>query len=432
MSTVGLTEIGQIIRMIRKSRGLRLEDLADENISPATISNVERGVAHVKQEKVTYLFDKLQISMDKLPEMILNQKEELKREKFSLFAIESLRDSGFPELALEKVKQLELEDQHPLAAYAYLIKGKCFNSLEIWRRAERAFLDAIRLSQTSLGKHSNIEAAAFNGLALCSYSQNELEQAITYTNSGLHAIVDDGERIHYRYVLLQNKAMFLEKMGRPVEALKVVQDAWEYIPEIKHVEVLLGLYWLRAELLRKTRDYDESIYYAMEGLELARLNHDNCRSCDLWITLGSTYMSLNRWSEAETCFELALKQEGKFSNHQVVSTAHARIGLLYIQKEQLELAKDHIHKAIEKAQETQDTLRLLYALTIMGHYYQKRNNQTEAAAYFKQSLNLARKYQYKNKEQIALFKLAQCLESPDQMDIIHLLRSMDVGIEQLE
>lgn len=226
--------------------------------------------------------------------------------------------------------------------------------------------------------------------------------------------------------------MFLEKMGRPVEALKVVQDAWEYIPEIKHVEVLLGLYWLRAELLRKTRDYDESIYYAMEGLELARLNHDNCRSCDLWITLGSTYMSLNRWSEAETCFELALKQEGKFSNHQVVSTAHARIGLLYIQKEQLELAKDHIHKAIEKAQETQDTLRLLYALTIMGHYYQKRNNQTEAAAYFKQSLNLARKYQYKNKEQIALFKLAQCLESPDQMDIIHLLRSMDVGIEQLE
>lgn len=52
MLTVGLTEIGHIIRMVRKSRGLRLEDLADENISPATISNVERGVAHVKQEKV--------------------------------------------------------------------------------------------------------------------------------------------------------------------------------------------------------------------------------------------------------------------------------------------------------------------------------------------------------------------------------------------
>lgn len=376
--------------------------------------------------------DKLQISLDKLPELIMNQKGELEKEKFNLFVIESLRDSGFPELALEKVKELELDDQHPWAGYAYLIKGKCFSSLKNWRRAERAFLNAIRLSQTSLGKHGNIEAAAFNGLALCSYNQNELEQAVTYTDSGLDAIIDEGERTHYRYVLLQNKAMFLEKLGRPVEALKVVQDAWEYIPKIKQVEILLGLYWLRAELLRKTKDYDGSIRYAMEGLELARFNHDNCRSCDLWITLGSSYMSLNRWSEAETCFELALKLEGKFSNHQVMSTAHARIGLLYIQKERWKQANVHIHQAIEKAQETKDTLRLLYALTVMGHYYQKRNNQTEAATYFKQSLHLARKYQYKNKEQIALFKLAQCLESPDQMDIVHLLRSMDVGFEYME
>lgn len=120
-----MPEIGGIIRRVRKEKGLRLEDVADENISPATVSNLERGVSHVKQEKMYYLLDKLGISIDKLPELIIDQKEELERGKFNLFTIESLRDNGFPELALEKLNQMQLEDQHPLAAYAYLIKGKC-------------------------------------------------------------------------------------------------------------------------------------------------------------------------------------------------------------------------------------------------------------------------------------------------------------------
>ncbi len=133
--------------------------------------------------------------------------------------------------------------------------------------------------------------------------QNNLEQAITYTNSGLDAFVDEGERIQYKYVLLQNKAMFLEKMGRPVEALKVIQNAWEYLPEIEQVEVILGFYWLRAELLRRIKDYDTALQIAKEGLEKARLTHENARKFDLWIVTGSTYMAMKRWPKRN----LALK-----------------------------------------------------------------------------------------------------------------------------
>lgn len=48
MSLSHVNEVGSIIRKVRRERGLRLEDLADENIFPATISNIERGVSHVK------------------------------------------------------------------------------------------------------------------------------------------------------------------------------------------------------------------------------------------------------------------------------------------------------------------------------------------------------------------------------------------------
>lgn len=51
MSLLEIHEIGEVIRKVRKDRGLRLEDLADENISPATISNIERGVPHVNLKK---------------------------------------------------------------------------------------------------------------------------------------------------------------------------------------------------------------------------------------------------------------------------------------------------------------------------------------------------------------------------------------------
>ncbi|MFD1428389.1 helix-turn-helix domain-containing protein [Kroppenstedtia sanguinis] len=62
-----ISEIGELIRRFRKLKGLRLEDLADENISPATISNVERGVSHVRQDKMFYLLEKLGISIKEIP-----------------------------------------------------------------------------------------------------------------------------------------------------------------------------------------------------------------------------------------------------------------------------------------------------------------------------------------------------------------------------
>lgn len=259
---------------------------------------------------------------------------------------------------------------------------------------------------------------------MCSYYQNNLEQAITYTNSGLDAFVDEGERIQYKYVLLQNKAMFLEKMGRPVEALKVIQNAWEYLPEIEQVEVVLGFYWLRAELLRRIKDYDTALQIAKEGLEKARLTHENARKFDLWIVTGSTYMAMKRWPEAESCFEVALKMEEKFPNREIVSTAYTRLGILYLQQERWEEAKDSIQRAIQIGEESNDILRLVYALTTMGYYHKHRKDYHEAIKHYKQAAELAQKHQLKNKEYIALFELTQCLETVDEEEFLAALRNM--------
>lgn len=69
------SEIGEVIRKVRKDRGLKLEDLADNNISVATISNIERGVPHVKTDKILYLLEKMKIQLESIPALIMGSKK---------------------------------------------------------------------------------------------------------------------------------------------------------------------------------------------------------------------------------------------------------------------------------------------------------------------------------------------------------------------
>lgn len=116
MKQLALHEIGEVIRKVRKDRGLRLEDLADENISPATVSNIERGVAHVSPEKISYLLEKLNLPMRKLPEMLMKEQEKLKKVKFELLSIATLRRIGLIDEALKRLDALNLDENNPFIA----------------------------------------------------------------------------------------------------------------------------------------------------------------------------------------------------------------------------------------------------------------------------------------------------------------------------
>ncbi|MFS8514779.1 MAG: helix-turn-helix domain-containing protein, partial [Planifilum fulgidum] len=107
MDPLEIREIGEVIRKVRKERGMRLEDLADEHISPATISNIERGVPHVSKDKVNYVLDKLGLSLDRLPEMMTREQKKLEDIRLQLTAVESLIEAKENKLAAEKLEALQ-------------------------------------------------------------------------------------------------------------------------------------------------------------------------------------------------------------------------------------------------------------------------------------------------------------------------------------
>jgi transcriptional regulator with XRE-family HTH domain len=89
-----LADIGEVIRRVRKEKGMKLEDLADDNISTATVSNIERGVPHVSTDKTMYLLKKLNIPLESIPQMLMGIQDEVKNIEFKFTGVESLFSNG--------------------------------------------------------------------------------------------------------------------------------------------------------------------------------------------------------------------------------------------------------------------------------------------------------------------------------------------------
>jgi tetratricopeptide (TPR) repeat protein len=336
--------------------------------------------------------------MHKLPEMLMKEQEELKKVRFKLLTIATLRKIGMIDEALDRLEELNLDENHPYIAHAYYFKGKCYMGKQKWKQAERALYNALRLSQQNPYKENNMEAASYLLLGLISYYQNNIEQALEYTNNGINAFVEDGENKHIKSLLYRNKGVYLQRMGRITEGIRLVQDIWDQIPMMDDIGTILGFYWLRAEFSRLSGLTDEAIQYATEGIEISRRNKQYDSMCDLWTVLGSVYTAKKEWELAETSFLMALKLEGKFPEDQRLTTVYTRLGILYMKQGRNEEAYQALQKAIKYAEKFNDATRLSTSLIIMGDLCQFIDKREEAIRYYQKALEIAKKHDYKDKE----------------------------------
>ncbi|SDX48266.1 Helix-turn-helix [Marininema mesophilum] len=425
LSALDIHEIGEIIRKVRKEKGLRLEDLADKNISPATISNIERGIPHVNPQRATYLLQKLDIRLEDIPNLMVQEKEALHDLKFKLFAIESTRDAGNPDQALRQLKGLQVDDSHPYAAKIYYLLGTCLNKLTQFERAQRLLFDAIRLSnQNPYGKKNNIAAASFYELGLNSYHHHRLEQALAYVENGLEAFVDDGEGTHLKFKLIENKAVYLEHLERVGEALKIIEDHWDAALVSQHIDTILGFYTWRSELLSRLQQYDAASAFCLAGIEIARINKQHNRLFNLWTILANIHMSNSQWKKAEECFQVALTLKSSTLHQKDLAHAHMRLSTLYIQQERWEKSLGSINQAISLYKLIKDMPRLADALTTLGKYYCIQKNRHTAITHFQEALDIAHKYHLLNKKVDILFLLARCWENIDRKQFQLCLNDM--------
>lgn len=406
-------KVGELIRNVRKERGLRQEDLADENISATSISNIEKGLSNVKNELVVYLLDKLNLTFDQISKMIEDDQRKLEQTKFRLEAIQNIIDSGEPDKGLSRLKDLCIESTHPYFSFSEFLIGKCFLQKRNWNKAVVHFQEAIRLSEQD-GNRSNIKSASLNELAKIAFFQKDANQALRYTDQGIEAFRPDGERQYYKYHLMKNRAGYLRELGRNAESIAQVNELWMQIDDIKVLEVKLQLYEFKSEHLKESKQYVDAIRYAKEGIELARINNIIHRTFDLWTLLGDIHLELKDFETAEFCYLSSLDLKSPNENKYWLTSTYTQLGKLYLLQKNWNLAESTLNKAIEMSKSCDDKTRVINAYIAFGDLYFLQEMLTEAVNPYQKALQLAQTHQLKNQEVEIHQKLAQCWEYVDQ------------------
>lgn len=422
-------ELGAVIRAHRKKRGLSIENLADENISATTISNIERGLPSVGADKTEYLMKKLGISIEKLLQTAEEHEKKRQAARLRLLSVEMMLDRGELRKARHLLEQLQPEEESLLPEY-YFVTGKCHCFLQNWKKAEEALFKAIEYIQQQGRERTNIEAAAYANLGQCGYQRGDLDQALDYADKGLKAFVEGGERGEYKYVLLHNKAVYLRERELWGPALNVVEEAWKDRDRIERTATLLGLYYLRADCLRKTNDFEGAFHTALEGLKRARISQHYLQAFNLWNLLGDLYKMKGEWAEAVHCYTMALDLKDETDDPVVVSSTYAELGRLYIQRGEWDRAFEYANKAAEIAERFENFPRLVNALKILGDYWRMRDRKKEAVSYYQRALELARRHQLRHQEYELLFHLARCWRGVDEEKFLNCLREMHIMKEK--
>ncbi|WP_124728298.1 helix-turn-helix domain-containing protein [Staphylospora marina] len=417
MNILEMNEIGKFIRKTRKERGLRLEDLSDEHISTATISNIERGVPHVNKEKVLYLMSKLGLELDEIPDMIEKDSESLESMQVRFTAVETLIQLGNIQRAQAFLSDISDESFSRHQATVHFLKGKIFKHKKDWRKAEREFSEAIRLSyQDPYSPKNHLEAVSYHALADCRMINGDWEQALRYLDKGMESVQNATDAEQVRYLLLVARMTCMEKLGRTEEALRGLDELWPKIHEIQNRELVLRMYALKAELLRRMRMHHDAIRYAREGILQTVNGRDYEEMFALWVTLGTAYMEIKQLEEAETCFSFVLELSDYVSNKQEVVRAWCSLGNVYLLEGKLDQARDILKQALDWAEKLGDTQTLITALLMMGQLMKRMKHYADAVEHFQRAVQVALKHKFRQKAYIGFYELAECHEQMGDLE----------------
>ncbi|MBA4493752.1 tetratricopeptide repeat protein [Paenactinomyces guangxiensis] len=171
-------------------------------------------------------------------------------------------------------------------------------------------------------------------------------------------------------------------MGRAEEAIKTLEQIPLNSPDIQ-IEAVIGIYDLQAKLKRDINLYDEAVYYAKKGLNLATINFNYERQLELYITLGETYRKAGKLHWAEKCLKAAIMLKDKISWRQfLVLDAYIKLGIVYFEKYDFQLSGKILQKALKIAKKQDDVAKYSQGLLYLAKILLLQSKYEEARAAF--------------------------------------------------
>ncbi|SHF25553.1 Tetratricopeptide repeat-containing protein [Seinonella peptonophila] len=426
-----LIEIGKYIRTIRKKRGFKLEDLADENISSSTISNIEKGVEGVSDEKRNYFYQKMGFDHVSIPRLIEEEKKNDYWIKTQLSYIEHLIDLGEPQVGLQELRKLELNTDY-LKGSKYFLRGRAYvvQGKET-EKAEPYFKKALELIKQSSSDPFNYRSSCYNQLGKISYYNNRFADALRYTDKGIYTYIKSSEyNQHLIFSLLMNKVVYLNKIGYRDKASSVLDQLWQRENEIHNVDVIANMYDLQATIHMENELYSQALETAEKGLRIARINKLSYRTVELLLTIGKTLMAMNKFTEAKTALNTALKLKGQVKQKHGFLPVYNQLGKLFLIQKKPEEAKKIIETAINEKAIAKDMVRYVDALLTLGQSLIEQGHINEAIELYLETKELTEQHSLLSQQHEVFFRLCEIWKEKDSVEYNSFLsKKFEVELE---
>lgn len=433
-------DIGAFIRSVRKEKGLKMEDLADEEISTTTISKIELGQKGVSDTKRIYLCEKLGLQFHQIPDLIEENAKQEKKKYLKLEYIEQTITLGDPRKGLKQLKEIKTKNSYMEAIIHYL-KGRAYYYIdnskveEDQKRAKEHFRRAIAYVDQENGEDwNNIKAVSYNQLSKIAYYESNYKRALNYVDLGLSSYQKNADRPHIKYSLLMNKAIYLDKLDYTDATSKILDVLWTHENEIQYnVDVLLNMYDIQSNVYQKNEVYSKAIEYAKKGLNLARINAKYNRIVELLLTLGNSYMSIGKLDEAITTFLSALELQPHVKQKNLFLPIYSRLGKIYLLQGKPEKAKEILDTAIQEKSNSRNAVRFVDALIVFGNSLEKQGLWEEARNTYERALELTKKYSILRQEYDVLKHLSLYWKERDPKKFLKLIEkrfTIELKLEQ--
>lgn len=410
-------ELGNIIRKKRKSLGLTLNDLAGDNISVPTISNIERGVVHnVSQEKINYLLDKLGLDEQAIEQMKQSDAEERKAIEFELSVIRNLIETRVFDIARERILALEkqgvIHHHEGLSAQLQLAKGHLYRRQDQWDRAARAFRRVIQMSrEAQLDSKMNLEAEAYCYLAQCALYHDEYEKALSHADKALSALNREGDKPYLEGRIYYDKSVFHYYLEAYAPAYECVQKAREVSLKAKDMRLVALSYNLEGNILKKQKMYSRATSLFKKAVDICTTHFpDRELASLLFLNMGDNYYNMKNYKEALRNFEVALDLVKATKDKGMLGLVYSSFAEVYFDQGEYEKAEHFVDQAlplIKNRNNTKTILEYLQFLLVKAKLELRKGEIDAFLSVCEEGIRLAQKSKKFDKQKEFHFILAE-------------------------
>lgn len=180
----------------------------------------------------------------------------------------------------------------------------------------------------------------------------------------------------------------------------------------------------------RNTDYDKSLQYAEEALDISRKANFDRGMSDALINLGMVYYRQHEFDRSMIHLNKAYAIYEATNNQLGIATYFSSIGDIHSARQEYGQAKECYERALKMYEELQNIQGIIHANNSMGHTYSTTEKYDQAMTHYLRSLNFAQKINDKKEIANCYINVANMLNA--QSDIVNAIKYLQKSVRIFE